>query len=110
MNRYEMLSAYILQMFDKIRVLVCNMFLHERRCLEQLLTCLTSEFSFVFLFDIAFTGFTQLPKAHMRLCHISTMRYVLVVTLPTVFARINAFPIQKQCNFRVKPFEPTFIY
>lgn len=47
-------------MFDMFRMLVCNVFLDERRCFEQLLAGLASEFPLIFLFDERLSGFAQL--------------------------------------------------
>lgn len=48
---------YIIQRFNKLRVLIRNMFLHERRSLEQLLACLAAKLALVFLFYVWFGDF-----------------------------------------------------
>ena len=48
-------------MLDRITVLICNVLLHEAHCLKELVALLTTIFTFVFLLDVRFTGFGQLP-------------------------------------------------
>ena len=61
--------AHVREVFDFRWVLVGDMLLNERRCLEQLLASLAPKLAFVFLFDILLSSFSQLPK-----CNISEIR------------------------------------
>ena len=48
---------YIIQRFNKLRVLIRDVFLHERCSLEQLLARLAAKLALVFLFYVWFGDF-----------------------------------------------------
>lgn len=54
-------KTYIVKLLDQLRVLVRNMLLNESSGLEQLRARLAAELALVFLLDIRFDSFAQLP-------------------------------------------------
>ena len=58
MNKYD---VYIIQRFNKLRMLIRDVFLHKRCSFEQLLTCLTTKPAFVFLLYVLLDDLRQFP-------------------------------------------------
>jgi hypothetical protein len=52
-------AIYIIQQFNKLRMLIRDVFLHERCSLEQLLASLAAKLALVFLFYVWLGDFRQ---------------------------------------------------
>jgi hypothetical protein len=50
------ITVYFIKLFNEFGMLVCNVFLNERRGLEKFLASLASELSFIFLLDERLDG------------------------------------------------------
>lgn len=48
--------THVVEVSNELRMFIGDVFLHERRGLEQFLTSLASKFAFIFLFDVRLDG------------------------------------------------------
>lgn len=44
-----------------------------------------------------------------RVPHIEIIKHLLIITLSSVIARVNAFSIDQECNLRIQPFKPSLV-
>ena len=93
-------------------MLVRDVFLDERRSLEELLTGLAAEFTLVFLLDVGLAGSRKLPvpESTEMARHGYNEADVLLIALAAVVSRIDSIAVNEQRNLGVEPFKPALVY
>lgn len=91
-------------------MLVRNMLLDKRCSFEELLARFAPEPPFIFLLDVLLNCFAQLTATGMTFLVICNQRkHSLIVTLATIFTRVQGVAVNQKCNFAVKPLQPALI-
>ena len=93
-------------------MLVRDVFLDERRSLEELLTGLAAEFTLVFLLDVGLAGSRKLPipESIEMTSHEHYGADVLLIALAAVVSRIDSIAVNEQRNLGVQPLKPALVY